>query len=146
MQPTTLALRGMAIVTLWADDLKAARDWYSRLLGMAPYFQRPDDADPAYVEFRIGEDGDELGIIDRRFLPERASRATPAGAVIYWHVDDVDDALTAATTMGATIFEPRTEREAGYVTAAVVDPFGNVLGLCSSPHFLDQEAAHHHVR
>jgi len=27
-------LRGMATVNYWADDLKAARDWYAKLFGI----------------------------------------------------------------------------------------------------------------
>ncbi len=38
---------------------------------------------------------------------------------------------------GARLYEPLKEREAGFVTAAVLDPFGNILGLMYSPHFLD---------
>jgi catechol 2,3-dioxygenase-like lactoylglutathione lyase family enzyme len=61
------ALRGMATVSLWADDVEAAVDWYTRILGVEPYFVRPEPpAPPAYVEFRIGDTEDELGIIDRR--------------------------------------------------------------------------------
>jgi hypothetical protein len=29
------------------------------------------------------------------------------------------------------------KREAGFVTASVVDPFGNILGLMHSPHFVE---------
>jgi catechol 2,3-dioxygenase-like lactoylglutathione lyase family enzyme len=48
-------LRGMANVSFWAEDVKAARSWYSELFGIEPYFQRPDPENPAYVEFRIGD-------------------------------------------------------------------------------------------
>src|SRR5688572_23330818 len=62
----TQTLRGMATVSFWADDVKAARKWYSELLGIDPYFERPDSANPAYVEFRFGDFQHELGIIDRK--------------------------------------------------------------------------------
>jgi hypothetical protein len=48
-------LRGLATISFWADDLKAARVWYSELLGIAPYFGRPDAENPAYIEFRLGD-------------------------------------------------------------------------------------------
>jgi hypothetical protein len=38
--------------------------------------------------------------------------------------------------LGATVHDPVTVREAGFVTGSVVDPFGNVLGLMHSPHWL----------
>ena len=47
----------------------AARDWYAEVLGIEPYFQRPEEGPPAYIEFRIGADEDELGLIDRRYAP-----------------------------------------------------------------------------
>jgi catechol 2,3-dioxygenase-like lactoylglutathione lyase family enzyme len=33
--------------------------------------------------------------------------------------------------------EPLTERGPGFVTASVVDPFGNVLGIMHNRHYLD---------
>jgi catechol 2,3-dioxygenase-like lactoylglutathione lyase family enzyme len=56
-------LRGLATISFWADDVKAARAWYSEILGIAPYFERPDAANPAYIEFRLGDYQHELGII-----------------------------------------------------------------------------------
>ncbi len=39
--------------------------------------------------------------------------------------------------MGAKIHEPITEREAGFATASVVDPFGNLLGVMYNSHYLE---------
>jgi hypothetical protein len=36
---------------------------------------------------------------------------------------------------------PVTERGVGFVTASVVDPFGNALGLMRNPHSLGVHAA-----
>lgn len=129
-------LRGMATVSYWADDLKAARRWYAELLGVAPYFERPDADNPAYIEFRIGDFQDELGIIDRKYAPPGATLA-PGGAVLYWHVDDIEAALVRLKAMGATEYQPLTPREAGFITASVIDPFGNILGIMVNPHYLE---------
>lgn len=129
-------LRGMATVSYWADDVKAARRWYAELLGVEPYFERPDAENPVYVEFRLGDTQDELGIIDRRYAPPGVA-AGPGGAVLYWHVDDIEAALDRLKTMGATEHEPLTPREAGFITASVVDPFGNILGVMVNPHYLE---------
>ena len=129
-------LRGLATITYWADDVKAARAWYAELLGIEPYFQRPDADNPAYVEFRLGDYQDELGIIDARYAPQGTTRG-PGGAVVYWHVDDVAAALERLLTMGATAHEPLTPREAGFITASVLDPFGNILGVMFNPHYLE---------
>ena len=132
-------LRGLTTVSFWADDVAAARDWYAGVLGIEPYFQRPEDGSPAYIEFRIGADQDELGLIDRRYAPASAAR-DPGGTVIYWQVDDVPAAVTRLVELGATEYQPVVEREAGFVTASVVDPFGNILGLIYSPHFVEMQA------
>jgi hypothetical protein len=43
-----------------------------------------------------------------------------------------------ATAMGAKEYEPLTSRgEAGFITASVVDPFGNILGIMYNPHYLE---------
>lgn len=39
--------------------------------------------------------------------------------------------------MGATVHEKPTERGSGFVTASVVDPFGNTLGVMCNQHYLD---------
>jgi len=128
--------RGMATISYFADDVQAATAWYTELLGIEPYFVRPTDGPPAYVEFRIGDHQHELGIIDRRFA-HPATGKSPGGAVTFWHVDDIEATLSRLTSMGSTEYEPLTPREAGFVTASVVDPFGNVLGIMHNPHYLE---------
>lgn len=68
-------LRGFATINFWADDLEAAKAWYTELLGIAPYFERP-----GYAEFRIGDYQHELGIVDRRY----ARRARPRTRAARW--------------------------------------------------------------
>jgi predicted enzyme related to lactoylglutathione lyase len=133
-------LRGFATISYWADDVEAARDWYAELLGIEPYFIRPEQGPPAYVEFRVGDYQDELGIIDRRYAPEGAAGG-PGGAVMHWHVDDVPATFDRLLSMGAKEYQPITPREAGWVTASVVDPFGNVLGIVHNPHYLEMLAS-----
>lgn len=133
--------RGIATISLYADDVVAARDWYAELLGLPAYFAMPEPpAAPAYVEFRVGDREDELGIIDRRYAPVGASN-TPGGAVVFWHVDSLSATLSTLAKMGATTYEDVTERGNGFVTASVVDPFGNVLGVMSNPHYVEMAAA-----
>lgn len=131
-------LRGLATISFFADDLDAARRWYSELLGIDAYYSYPPGQPPAYVEFRIGDYEHELGIIDRRFAPGAADRQGrgPGGAVAFWHVDDVSAALERLQDLGAVVHEPLVQREDGFVTASVVDPFGNVLGIMYNPHYL----------
>src|SRR4051794_40367925 len=134
--PGGTVLRGLTTVSFFADDVAAARDWYARALGVEAYFVREVEGTPVYAEFRIGDYQHELGIIDRRFAPQRAS-GEPGGAITYWHVDDVRAAVDWLVELGATVYEKVVERGPGFVTASVVDPFGNVLGVMVNQHYLD---------
>lgn len=127
----THAFRGMATVSYWAEDLEAAKKWYTELLGIAPYFERP-----GYAEFRLGDFQHELGLIDRRYAPS-GTAGGPSGAVLYWHVDNVAATLQRLLAMGATQYEELKERGHGFVTASVLDPFGNILGIMHNPHYLE---------
>jgi predicted enzyme related to lactoylglutathione lyase len=129
-------LRGLTTVSFFADDLTAARDWYTQLLGIEPYFVRPAEGAPAYVEFRIGDYQHELGIVDSRFATG-GRPGKPGGAVAYWHVDDVRASVGRLLALGATVHEKPVERGPGFVTASVVDPFGNILGVMYNQHYLE---------
>lgn len=127
--------RGFATLNLYADDVIAARTWYAEVFGVEAYYAYPTE-NPAYVEFRIGDDADEIGVIDRRYAP--AGGTAPAGAVMHWHVDDLPGTLARLIALGASEYQPLTEHGdgSGFATAAVVDPFGNVLGIMHNPHWL----------
>lgn len=129
-------LRGISTVSFYADDVAAASEWYARVLGTGAYFTREVGGSLAYAEFRIGDLQQELGIIDSRFAPG-GQPPQPGGALVYWHVDDVRAATDQLLALGATTFEAVTERGPGFVTASVVDPFGNVLGVMQNAHYLE---------
>ncbi|UVI33182.1 VOC family protein [Paenibacillus spongiae] len=124
-------LQGFATISYWAADLEAAKKWYAELLGIEPYF-----VVQGYAEFRIGEYQHELGLIDSRYAPNGAITG-PGGAIMYWHVDDVSSTLEKLLAMGATTYEAITERGEGFITASVIDPFGNILGIMYNSHFLE---------
>ncbi|WP_438309664.1 VOC family protein [Streptomyces sp. HUAS TT3] len=115
--------RGLATIRYHADDLAAARAWYSEVLGVEPYFERPD-----YIEFRIGDHLQELGV--------SRTPSAPAGVVAYWHVDDVDAEMARLLGLGAKEHEPLRDY-GGFRAGAVLDPFGNVLGVMYNPHYLE---------
>lgn len=128
-------LHGMATMTFFAADHEAAKKWYSELLGIAPYFEMP-----GYAEFRIGDYQHELGLIDSEYTPKGATTG-PGGAIVYWHVEDVAATQARLLSMDATEFEEITDRGHGFVTASVLDPFGNILGVMYNPHYLEILAA-----
>jgi predicted enzyme related to lactoylglutathione lyase len=119
----------MATVSFYADDHEAAKAWYTEFLGSEPYFTVP-----GYAEFRIGDYRHELGIIDGEYAPGR--QEGPGGEIVFWHVDDLEATVARLLELGAKEYEPITERGPGFVTASVVDPFGNVLGVMTNVHYL----------
>ncbi len=123
-------LRGLSTISFYAAAHEDAAKWYTQFLGIEPYFKVP-----GYVEFRIGDYQHELGIIDSRFAP-RPNADNSAGAIAYWHVDNLEQTLDKLISMGATVYEAVKDRNNGFVTASVVDPFGNILGIMTNPHFL----------
>jgi predicted enzyme related to lactoylglutathione lyase len=127
-------LRGLTTVSFYAADLEAAKKWYSEFLNTEPYFNVP-----GYVEFRIGDYQHELGIIDSKYAPNGATEKT-AGAIIYWHVDNLQTTLDKLLSSGATLYQPIMDRSGGkgdFVTASVIDPFGNILGIMTNKHYLE---------
>jgi hypothetical protein len=56
---------------------------------------------------------------------------------MYWHVDDIAGPSRSSCRWreGVSTITPRGDK--GFVTAAVVDPFGNVLGIMHNPHYLE---------
>ncbi|MER6007482.1 VOC family protein [Nonomuraea angiospora] len=124
-------LRGFATISFYAADLEAAKAWYTELLGIEPYYQVP-----GYIEFRVGDHQHELGIIDARYAPAGATDG-PAGSITYWHVDDLEAALDRLVTLGAKEHQAIRQHGEGFVTASVIDPFGNILGVMYNQHYLD---------
>ena len=104
-----------------ASDLDKAKRWYAEVLGVAPSFDQP-----FYVGFAVG--GFELGLI-----PD--GTAGTHGPQPLWGVASADAALASLLALGATALEPVTDVGDGIKVAAVIDPFGNRLGVIENPHF-----------
>jgi predicted enzyme related to lactoylglutathione lyase len=117
-------LEGVQTVIYHVSDLAAAKDFYTRLLGHAPYFD-----EPFYVGYQVGRF--ELG------LDPDTTGAPPGtgGVVAYWTVTDVEAAIERALGMGATAHGAVQEVGGGIRTGSVRDPFGNVVGFIDNPAF-----------
>lgn len=116
--------QGLRTATYQVKDLARAKEWYSTVLGVKPYFDQP-----FYVGFNIG--GYELGLVpDSEAGEERA----PAG-IAYWGVKDARGAYQHLLDFGAKKQEPIQDVGEGILIGAVHDPFGNVLGIIQSPNF-----------
>ena len=80
---------GLRTAIYYAPDLAKAKSWYSRILGLEPYFDQP-----FYVGFNIG--GYELGLD-----PVSSSSASTGSVVVYWGVANADAALKRLLSTGA---------------------------------------------
>jgi predicted enzyme related to lactoylglutathione lyase len=129
--------RGLANLNLVAEDMPAAVAWYTTVFDSAPYFVRPEQGTAQYAEWRFGDDEDEFALMDARFRP---ALAQPGGALVSMHVDDIQASVDRLIALGATTFDPVTQRGEGWWSASVSDPFGNLIGLIQSPHWAAQHA------
>ena len=119
------AVLGLRTVIYHVPDLKRAKEWYSLVFGVPPYFD-----EPFYVGFNIG--GYELGLDP----DTKGTKPGPGGSVAYWGVADADAALTHFQQAGAAVRSPVRDVGEGIRVATVADPFGNVVGLIENPHFV----------
>jgi predicted enzyme related to lactoylglutathione lyase len=114
-------LLGLRTAIYPVKDLAAARAWYAQVLGQAPYFDQP-----FYVGFAVG--GFELGL-----LPD--GNPGTSGPQPLWGVNDIEATVDRLIALGATPLEAVAEVGEGIKVAAVVDPFGNRLGIIFNPLF-----------
>jgi predicted enzyme related to lactoylglutathione lyase len=116
-------IQGLRTVIYQVPDLEAAKGWYSRVLGIEPYF-----AEPFYVGFDVG--GFELGLD-----PDTSGGGAAGGVTAYWGVADAAAALARLRELGARPLREVQEVGEGIRVAAVSDPFGNPFGIIENPHF-----------
>jgi predicted enzyme related to lactoylglutathione lyase len=116
---------GLRTAIYRVGDLERAKEWYGAVLGKGPYFD-----EPFYVGFDVG--GFELGLQPQE-LGYPASGGE--GVVVYWGVEDADDAHARLLELGATERGGIQDVGGGIRIAAVLDPFGNVFGVIENPHF-----------
>lgn len=114
---------GLRTTIYKVPDLAKAKEWYERILGVAPYFDQP-----FYVGFNVG--GYELGLD-----PDMKNVKAGNNAVAYWGVASAEKAYKALLIAGAKSHGAVHDVGEGIKVATVLDPFGNVFGLIENPHF-----------
>ena len=115
--------QGLRTVGYKVSDITAAKEWYSKILGVEPYFDMP-----FYVGFNVG--GYELGL-----QPQEDGGAKTSNVVAYWGVDDVQATFDALIASGATAHGEPMDVGEGIIVASVKDPWGNAFGIIYNPHF-----------
>ena len=118
-------IKGLRTVIYHVDEITAGKEWYSKILGINPYFD-----EPFYVGFNVG--GFELGL-QPIASPDEAQKSV--GVVTYWGVPDAAAAMARLLEAGATEHEGVQDVGDGIMVGSVIDPFGNVVGIIQNLHF-----------
>jgi predicted enzyme related to lactoylglutathione lyase len=116
---------GLRTVKYEVADMAKAKEWYSKALGIQPYFDEP----AFYVGYNVG--GYDLGLVP---APKAEAKRAAAG-VAYWGVEDAHAAYERLIELGATPVEAVQDVGGGMLVGEVRDPFGNVLGIIYNPLF-----------
>ncbi len=101
------------------SDITTSKAWYSKVLGVEPYFDQP-----GYAGFNVN--GFELGLFPAGD-PKR-------GPMTYWGVLDIESSLSDLIDHGATVLEPVHDVGGGIRMANVLDPEGHPFGLIENPN------------
>jgi predicted enzyme related to lactoylglutathione lyase len=116
---------GLRTVKYEVADMAKAKEWYSKALGLQPYFDEP----AFYVGYNVG--GYDLGLVPAA----KAETKRTAAGVAYWGVEDAHAAFQRLIELGATPVEQVQDVGGGMLVGEVRDPFGNVLGIIYNPLF-----------
>ena len=116
-------IQGLRTVIYHVDDLLKAKEWYSAILGIEPYFD-----EPFYVGFNVG--GYELGLD-----PDMEGVSKGDNVIAYWGVEDAKAEYVRVLALGAKNHSNVREVGGGILVATVTDPFGNVFGIIENPLF-----------
>jgi lactoylglutathione lyase len=116
-------IQGLRTTIYKVGNLERAKNWYSDVLNVEPYFD-----EPFYVGFNIG--GFELGLD-----PDVEGLALGNNVQVYWGVEDAKKSFEELLTKGATIHSAPSNVGGEIVVASVFDPFGNIFGIIENPEF-----------
>ena len=115
---------GLRTTIYKVGDLEKGKEWYAKAFQTEPYFD-----EPYYVGFNIG--GYELGIQPE----ENPTKNKIESVTSYWGVENIQEEYDRFIALGAKEYEIPTNRGGELMTAAVIDPFGNIVGLIYNPYF-----------
>lgn len=115
------SLLGLRTTIYKVSDIEAAREWYTKVLGVEPYFN-----ETYYVGFSIK--GYELGL-----QAEEASKGE--NVATFWGVENIQAEYDRFVSLGATPVEAPISVGGDIQVATVKDPWENIIGLIYNPGF-----------
>lgn len=104
-------------VIYYVPDLQKAKEWYTTLTGVKPYFD-----ESFYVGFDIN--GCELGL-----HPQDETVTKGNQTVTHWAVDGIEDCVQQLINSGASVLYNIQDVGGGIKVATLIDPWGNAVGL-----------------
>ncbi|HEU5008264.1 MAG TPA: VOC family protein [Jatrophihabitantaceae bacterium] len=120
--------KGVAAITLFVEDLAAAREFYLRTFELPVHFE-----DASSVVFAFG--GTLINLLDAREAPELLEPASVGGAdagprsQLTVQVADVDAVCAELVRRGIELLNGPIDRSWGLRTASFRDPAGHVWEL-----------------
>jgi len=107
---------GMKTVIYPVKDIAKGKELFSTLLGVKPSVELPH-----YVHFEVGDL--KIG------LSTSGHAQGYTGALCYWDIDDIEQAIEELTAVGAHIDQAPKDVGGGKLVATVKDGDGNLIGL-----------------
>lgn len=120
----SLQLQGLRTVVFKVGDLAKAKEWYTSILGIDPYFD-----EPFYVGFNV--EGYELGLQPAPVVDD----VPEPNVVTYWGVADIYESYVKLLGAGAVPYEEPADVGGDIIVASVKDPWGNAFGIIFNPNF-----------
>ena len=122
--------KGIRAITLFVEDLNAAKEFYQTVFGLPVVFEDDDS-----TVFRFGDT--LVNLLKTTAAPELIGPATVAHrkaghrVVFTIGVDDVDAMCTQLVERGVTLLNGPMDRPWGIRTASFVDPGGHIWEIAN---------------
>jgi catechol 2,3-dioxygenase-like lactoylglutathione lyase family enzyme len=125
MTPDQTWTNNIFAITLFAEDLPAAKAFYQRVFGLPVHFEGDTS-----VVFQMGTtliNLLEIGQADELITPAQAADSTAGVRAVYTlQVDDVDAWCAELSARGVSLLNGPMDRPWGIRTASFQDPMGTV--------------------
>jgi catechol 2,3-dioxygenase-like lactoylglutathione lyase family enzyme len=115
------------------SDVEASSRWYRRLLGCTsghggPEYERVMAGDEFVLQLH------DWNVHEHRYLGDESSRPYGNGVVLWFQVDDFDDAVGRVRELGAEVLEgPQVNPRANHRECWLRDPDGYVIVVAGAP-------------
>ena len=115
-------IKQFTTIRIFSNEVSKSRDWYRSLFNIDPIEDKED-----FVSFNVAGVSFDITVTDSK------NPSSTGGAIGYWLVDSVHDALARVKELGGELYRgPLNVEETGRTIIQIKDPFGSVIGFESS--------------